>query len=138
MRRRAARPVLIPLRNNCQDANRPAGVDGSAGFRVPTLRGIWDTFPLLLSGSAGLGAVGPEPAFGAVHAGLERLLHAAAEPAQPGGNRSAGAAPGGHAPRTRCAPCSPPPLAVPGTGHGAALGLTRERAGRLIAYLRSL
>ena len=31
-----------------------------------------------------------------------------------------------------------PPLAVPGTGHGAALGLTPGDLDALIAYLRSL
>ena len=61
--RETGTPVFIPLRSNCQDVNRPTGADGSAGFTVPTLRGTWDTFPLLLSGAAGLGAVGPEPAF---------------------------------------------------------------------------
>ena len=65
----------LPLRNKCQDSNRPTGVDGSSGFGTPTLRGIWDTFPLLLSGSAGLEVVGAEPTFGP-HAGLEWLLHA--------------------------------------------------------------
>lgn len=56
-------PIFIPLRAKCQDTQRPTGNDGSSGFTVPTLRGIWDTFPLLVSGSAGLGAFGAEPGF---------------------------------------------------------------------------
>ena len=31
-----------------------------------------------------------------------------------------------------------PPLAVPGTGHGAALGLSASELDALIAYIRSL
>ena len=30
---------------------------------MPTLRGIWDTFPLLQSGAAGFVPMGPEPSF---------------------------------------------------------------------------
>jgi hypothetical protein len=33
------------------------------GVSVPTLRGIWDTFPLLQSGAAGFTTVGGEPSF---------------------------------------------------------------------------
>jgi len=82
-------PVFLPLRARCQDPTRfppricfggPAdGVDcaddndclpggmckpgAASGFNVPTLRGIWDTFPLLQSGAAGFVAMGPEPSF---------------------------------------------------------------------------
>ncbi len=51
------------------DAECPGGTPtnpakcGQAGFGVPILRGIWDSFPLLMSGAAGLSiSPGPEPA----------------------------------------------------------------------------
>ena len=80
--------VFLPLRSRCQDPTRfppricfggsKDGVDctddsecpggtcqpgAASGFNVPTLRGIWDTFPLLQSGAAGFVPMGPEPTF---------------------------------------------------------------------------
>lgn len=136
--REVGTPVLIPLRERCQDANRPTGADGSVGFGVPTLRGIWDTFPLLLSGSAGLAAAGPEPAFspGCVPGGPGCCAQLRS-PLNPGGIP----VPPQHlAVTTKDAMRATltPPLAVPGTGHGAALGLSPSDLDDLIAYMRSL
>lgn len=136
--RETGTPVFIPLRSKCQDGSRPTGVDGSAGFTVPTLRGTWDTFPLLLSGSAGLGAVGPEPAFSPTctpgGAGCCAELRS---PLNPAGTSFAGQ----HLALTTkdaMRAVLTPPLAVPGTGHGAALGLSPTDLDALIAYMRSL
>jgi len=136
--REVGTPVFIPLRTKCQDIQRPTGFDGSSGFTVPTLRGVWDTFPLLVSGAAGLGAVGPEPAFSAgcvpSSAGCcSELL----SPLNPSGI----AVPEQHlAVTTKDAirAVLTPPLAVAGTGHGAALGLSAGDLNALIAYIRSL
>src|SRR5262249_25649393 len=136
--REVGTPVFIPLRAKCQDVQRPAGQDGSAGFTVPTLRGVWDTFPLLLSGSAGLGAVGAEPAFtpsctpGAAGccAQLRSPLNTAGITV-PEEHLAATAKDALRAVLTA-------PLAVPGTGHGAALGLSATDLNALIAYVRSL
>jgi hypothetical protein len=136
--REAGTPVLIPLRARCQDANRPTGADGSHGFGVPTLRGIWDTFPLLVSGSAGLVAVGPEPAFApGCTPGASGCCTQLRSPLNPGGI----AVPEQHlavATKDAMRAVLTPPLAVPGTGHGAALGLSPGDLDALIAYLRSL
>jgi DNA-binding beta-propeller fold protein YncE len=136
--RETGTPVFIPLRAQCQDVNRPTGVDGSAGFTVPTLRGTWDTFPLLLSGSAGLGAVGPEPTFtpGCTPGG-NGCCTQLRSPLNPSGTVFAGQ----HlAVTTKDAMRAvlTAPLAVPGTGHGAALTLTPSELDALIAYIRSL
>jgi YVTN family beta-propeller protein len=135
--REVSTPVFIPLRAQCQDVNRPTGFDGSSGFSVPTLRGIWDTFPLLMSGAAGLGAVGPEPAFAPCTPGASGCCTQLASPLNPGGI----AVPEQHLTVTtkdaiRAVLTSP--LAVPGTGHGAALGLSPTDLNALIAYIRSL
>jgi YVTN family beta-propeller protein len=86
--RNVGTPPFIPLRARCQDPTRAApqicvggpqdGVDCTTsaecpkgtcqlgqpiGVSVPTLRGIWDTFPLLQSGAAGFTVVGSEPSF---------------------------------------------------------------------------
>jgi hypothetical protein len=130
-------PVHLPLRSQCQDAARPAGVDGSAGFGVPTLRGIWDTFPLLMSGAAGLTVVGSDPPFGPCTPGSSGCCTQLQSPLNPGGT-----------------PVPPQyleidtkdalramlttPLAVPGSGHGSALTLTPQELNDLMAYLRSL
>jgi hypothetical protein len=136
--REVGTPVFIPLRALCQDVQRPTGGDSSTGFTVPTLRGIWDTFPLLLSGSAGLGAVGSEPAFSAgCTAGSAGCCAELASPLNPSGI----SVPPQHlAVTTKDAlrAVLTPPLAVPGTGHGAALGLSASDLDALIAYVRSL
>jgi YVTN family beta-propeller protein len=130
-------PVHLPLRSLCQDANRPTGVDGSAGFGVPTLRGIWDTFPLLMSGSAGLQAVGPEPTFGPCTPGSSGCCAQLQSPLNPGGMP---VPPQYLEVSTKDAlrATLTAPLAVPGSGHGAALALTAQELNDLIAYLRSL
>jgi len=130
-------PVLIPLRTKCQDANRPTGFDGSSGFTVPTLRGIWDTFPLLLSGSAGLEVVGAEPTFGACTPGSSGCCTQLQSPITPAGN----AVPEQHldvSTKDALRAMLTAPLAVAGTGHGAALGLDAQELADLMAYLRSL
>lgn len=136
--REAGTPVRIPLRARCQDANRPTGADGSVGFGVPTLRGIWDTFPLLMSGAAGLGAVGTEPIFSpSCTSGSNGCCTELASPLNPGGNP----VPEQHlAVTTKDAMRAvlTAPLAMPGTGHGAALALSASDLDALIAYLRSL
>jgi DNA-binding beta-propeller fold protein YncE len=131
-------PVLIPLRTRCQDGNRPTGADGSSGFGVPTLRGIWDTFPLLLSGSAGLQSVGSQPTFSpGCTSGASGCCTELRSPLNPGGtpvpeqHLAVGTKDAMRAVLTA-------PLAVPGTGHGAALGLPASDLDALIAYLRSL
>ena len=135
--RETGTPVLIPLREKCQDATRPAGVDGSSGFGVPTLRGIWDTFPLLVSGSAGFTVGGgPEPAFAPCTPGSSGCCAQLRSPINPGGI----AVPEQHlAVSTKDAirAVLTPPLAVPGTGHGAALALPASDLDALVAYLRS-
>lgn len=136
--REVGTPVFIPLRARCQDVNRPIGDDGSSGFTVPTLRGIWDTFPLLLSGSAGLGAVGPEPAFSpGCTPGSAGCCAELESPLNPSG---IDVPPQHLAVTTKDAirAVLTAPLAVPGTGHGAALGLTPSDLNALIAYIRSL
>ena len=136
--REVSTPVLVPLRERCQDANRPTGVDGSSGFAVPTLRGIWDTFPLLLSGAAGLQAVGTEPTFApGCTPGASGCCTQLQSPINPGGTT----VPEQHlAVSTKDAirATLTPPLAVPGSGHGAALGLSPTELNDLIAYIRSL
>jgi DNA-binding beta-propeller fold protein YncE len=135
--REVGTPVAIPLRSLCQDFARPPGFDGSSGFTVPTLRGIWDTFPLLLSGSAGLGAVGSEPVFTPCTPGSAGCCAQLASPLNPGGT----AVPEQHLEVTTkdaIRAVLTPPLAVPFTGHGTALGLTPTELNALIAYLRSL
>jgi DNA-binding beta-propeller fold protein YncE len=130
-------PVLIPLRQKCQDSARPTGADGSSGFTVPTLRGTWDTFPLLLSGSAGLGPVGPEPVFTPCTPGGNGCCTQLRSPLNPGGTP----APEQHlAVTTKQAMRAvlTAPLAVPGSGHGAALALSASDLDALIAYIRSL
>lgn len=131
-------PVFIPLRIQCQDGNRPPGGDGSQGFTVPTLRGIWDTFPLLVSGSAGLGAVGPEPGFSpGCTTGSAGCCAELQSPLNPGGI----AVPAQHLAITTKDPIRAvltPPLAVAGTGHGPALSLSPSDLNALIAYIRSL
>jgi DNA-binding beta-propeller fold protein YncE len=130
-------PVNLPLRSKCQDANRPMGVDGSSGFSVPTLRGIWDTFPLLVSGSAGLQVVGSEPAFSPCTPGSSGCCTQLQSPLNPDGT----AVPEEHlAVGTKDAMRAllTAPLAVPASGHGAALGLSATDLNDLIAYLRSL
>jgi hypothetical protein len=130
-------PVNLPLRNKCQDSNRPAGVDGSSGFGTPTLRGIWDTFPLLLSGSAGLEVVGAEPTFGACTPGSSGCCTQLQSPITPAGN----AVPEQHldvSTKDALRAMLTAPLAVAGTGHGAALGLDAQELADLMAYLRSL
>lgn len=131
-------PVFIPLRAKCQDPERPTGVDGSVGLTVPTLRGVWDTFPLLLSGSAGLAAVGTEPVFtpGCTQ-GSAGCCSELASPLHPGGT----AVPPEHlAVSTKDAlrAVLTAPLAVAGSGHGPALGLSPSDLNALIAYIRSL
>jgi YVTN family beta-propeller protein len=136
--REVGTPVFIPLRAKCQDAVRPTGTDGSAGFTVPTLRGIWDTFPLLLSGAAGLDAIGPEPVFSVGCApGSAGCCAELQSPINPGGIP----VPPQHlAVTTKDAirAVLTAPLAVPGSGHGAALGLSPSDLNALIAYIRSL
>jgi DNA-binding beta-propeller fold protein YncE len=130
-------PVLLPLRSNCQDGNRPAGVDGSNGFSTPTLRGIWDTFPLLMSGSAGLEVVGAEPVFGSCTPGSGGCCTQLQSPITPAGN----AVPEQHlevSTKDALRAMLTAPLAVPSTGHGAALSLSAQELNDLIAYLRSL
>jgi hypothetical protein len=136
--REVSTPVVLPLRAGCQDANRPTGADGSLGFGVPTLRGIWDTFPLLMSGSAGLQVFGPEPAFTPSctpgSGGCCTQLHS---PLNAGGI----AVPEQHlAVGTKDAlrAMFTPPLAVPGTGHGGPAALSPSDLDALLAYLRSL
>jgi cytochrome c2 len=136
--REVGTPVGIPLRAKCQDFARPSGFDGSSGFTVPTLRGIWDTFPLLLSGSAGLTSVGPEPVFsGSCTSGSGGCCTQLASPLNPGGI----AVPEQHlevSTKDALRAVLTAPLAVPGTGHGSALALTPSELNALIAYLRSL
>ena len=136
--REAGTPVLIPLRQKCQDGNRPTGVDGSHGFEVPTLRGIWDTFPLLLSGSAGLQSVGTEPAFSpSCTTGASGCCAELRSPLNPGGTT----VPEEHlgvSTKDAMRAVLTPPLAMPGSAHGAALGLSANDLDALIAYLRSL
>ncbi len=130
-------PVNLPLRAKCQDNNRPGGVDGSSGFGTPTLRGIWDTFPLLMSGSAGLQVVGSEPVFGSCTPGSSGCCTQMQSPITPAGN----AVPEQHldvSTKDALRAALSAPLAVAGTGHGAALGLNPEELDDLIAYLRSL
>jgi hypothetical protein len=126
-------PVHLPLRARCQDANRPTGTDGSTGFTVPTLRGIWDTFPLF-SGSAGLG--GRSQPTSARTPG-SRAAARSSRPVNPGGTLFAGQ---NLTLSTKDAMRAllTAPLAVPGTGHGAALSLAPGDLDDLIAYLRSL
>jgi hypothetical protein len=135
--REVGTPVLIPLREKCQDATRPLGVDGSSGFGVPTLRGIWDTFPLLVSGSAGFTVGGPEPTFSMpCTPGSSGCCTQLRSPINPGGLP----VPEQHlAVSTKDAirAVLTPPLAVPGTGHGAALGLSASDLDALVAYIRS-
>jgi DNA-binding beta-propeller fold protein YncE len=135
--REVGTPVFIPLRANCQDVQRPSGFDGSSGFTVPTLRGVWDTFPLLLSGAAGLGVVGPEPSFTFCTPGSAGCCSQLESPLNPAGTT----VPEQHLAVTtkdalRAALTAP--LALPGTGHGAALGLSPADLNALIAYIRSL
>jgi DNA-binding beta-propeller fold protein YncE len=129
-------PVAIPLREKCQDLTRPPGFDGSSGTTVPTLRGIWDTFPLLLSGSAGLTAVGPEPSFSMpCTPGSAGCCSQLAGPLNPGGI----VVPEQHlevSTKDALRAVLTPPLAV--GGHAAALGLSPTELNDLIAYLRSL
>jgi DNA-binding beta-propeller fold protein YncE len=136
--REVGTPVFIPLRTKCQDVNRPGGFDGSTGFTVPTLRGVWDTFPLLLSGSAGLTAVGPEPTFSpGCTPGSAGCCAQLQSPLNPGGT----VVPPQHlavATKDVLRAVLTPPLAVPGTGHGTALGLSPSDLNALIAYIRSL
>jgi DNA-binding beta-propeller fold protein YncE len=130
-------PVLIPLRQKCQDSARPPGADGSSGFTVPTLRGTWDTFPLLLSGSAGLAAVGAEPVFSPCTPGGNGCCTQLLSPLNPGGIP----VPEQHlavATKQAMRAVLTAPLAVPGTGHGAALALPASDLDALIAYIRSL
>jgi hypothetical protein len=136
--REVGTPVLLPLRAKCQDAARPTGVDGSTGFGTPTLRGIWDTFPLLMSGSAGLHVVGSEPTFTpGCTAGSSGCCTQLQSPLNPGGT----AVPEQHldvSTKDALRALLTAPLAVPGTGHGAALGIPASDLDALIAYLRSL
>jgi hypothetical protein len=135
--RDVATPVAIPLRALCQDFSRPPGFDGSSGFTVPTLRGIWDTFPLLLSGSAGLTFAGPEPSFSPCTPGSAGCCSQLASPLNPGGIT----VPEQHlelSTKDALRAVLTPPLAVSGYGHGAALGLSPTELNDLIAYLRSL
>ena len=136
--REVSTPVFIPLRAKCQDIQRPTGFDGSSGFSVPTLRGAWDTFPLLVSGSAGLGVVGPEPAFGSgCTPGSAGCCSQLRSPLNPAGIT----VPEQHlAVTTKDAirAVLTAPLAVAGTGHGAALGIPASDLDALIAYIRSL
>jgi hypothetical protein len=131
-------PVHLPLRARCQDANRPTGTDGSTGFTVPTLRGIWDTFPLLLSGAAGFGVAGSEPTFSLpCTAGSAGCCSQLRSPLNPGGTLFADQ----HltvSTKDAMRAVLSPPLAVPGTGHGAASSLAPGDLDDLIAYLRSL
>jgi hypothetical protein len=136
--RDVATPVAIPLRERCQDFTRPPGFDGSSGTTVPTLRGIWDTFPLLLSGSAGLTFVGPEPSFSLpCTTGSAGCCSQLASPLNPGGI----AVPEQHlevSTKDALRAVLTAPLAVGGSGHGAALSLSATELNDLIAYLRSL
>jgi DNA-binding beta-propeller fold protein YncE len=131
-------PVYLPLRAGCQDANRPTGVDGSHGFTVPTLRGTWDTFPLLMSGAAGFTVAGTEPTFTLpCSPGSSGCCAQLQSPLNPGGTP----VPPQHlavATKDAMRAVLTPPLAVPGTGHGTALGLSATDLNDLIAYLRSL
>src|SRR5262245_12316689 len=136
--REVGTPVNLPLRARCQDSTRPTGADGSLGFGVPTLRGIWDTFPLLVSGSAGMQVVGTEPTFtGSCTSGSSGCCTQLQSPINPGGTP----VPEEHLTVGTKDPIRAlltAPLAVPGTGHGAALGLSPSDLNALIAYLRSL
>jgi YVTN family beta-propeller protein len=136
--REVGTPVFIPLRAPCQDAQRPAGVDGSSGFTVPTLRGVWDTFPLLLSGAAGLTAVGSDPAFAS---GCTPWSNGCCTQLESPLNPSGIAVPEQHLDVTTkdaLRAVLTAPLAVAGSGHGAALGLSASDLNALIAYIRSL
>jgi hypothetical protein len=136
--RNVSTPVFLPLRSLCQDGNRPTGVDGSSGFGVPTLRGIWDTFPLLVSGSAGMQVVGPQPNFSP---GCPPGTFGCCSELRSPINATGTVVPEQHlAVGTKDAMRAvlTAPLAVPGTGHGAALGLSGSDLNALIAYLRSL
>ena len=136
--RDVATPVFIPLRAKCQDNQRPTGIDGSSGFTVPTLRGVWDTFPLLLSGSAGLGAVGAEPPFSSFcMPGSSGCCAELQSPLNPSGI----VVPEQHLDVTTkdaLRAVLTAPLAMPGSGHGAALSLSPSDRDALIAYIRSL
>ena len=131
------------------DAREPAVAEQVPGFqparrrrrqhriRHPTLRGIWDTFPLLLSGSAGLEVVGAEPTFGACTPGSSGCCTQLQSPITPAGN----AVPEQHldvSTKDALRAMLTAPLAVAGTGHGAALGLDALELADLMAYLRSL
>jgi hypothetical protein len=91
-----------------------------------------------MSGAAGLGAVGAEPAFGAgCTPGGAGCCAQLQSPLNPSGI----AVPPQHlAVTTKDAMRAvlTPPLAVPGSGHGAALGLSPSDLNALIAYIRSL
>jgi len=135
--REVGTPVGIPLSVQCQDFTKPATFDGSSGISVPTLRGIWDTFPLLVSGSAGLESVGSQPAFSPCTPGSAGCCSQLASPLNPGGI----ALPEQHLEVTTkdaIRAVLTAPLAVPGFGHGEALDLTPTELNDLIAYLRSL
>ncbi len=135
--REVGTPIGIPLRTQCQDFNRPPSFDSSVGISVPTLRGIWDTFPLLVSGSAGLAAVGSQPAFAPCVSGSSGCCSQLESPLNPGGI----AVPEQHLEVTTkdaIRAVLTPPLAVPGSAHGAALDLSASELNDLIAYLRSL
>ena len=104
---------------------------------MPTLRGIWDTFPLLLSGAAGLGASDPSRRSPGCTPGSSGCCAQLRSPLNPAGN----AVPGQHlevSTKDALRAVLTPPLAVPGTGHGAALGLSASELDALIAYIRSL
>jgi DNA-binding beta-propeller fold protein YncE len=131
-------PVHLPLRARCQDANRPTGTDGSTGFSVPTLRGIWDTFPLLMSGAAGFEVTGPEPTFTLpCTPGSSGCCTQLRSPLNPAGTPFLGQQLTVSTKDAMRALLTAP-LAVPGTGHGAALALAPGDLDDLIAYLRSL
>jgi hypothetical protein len=119
--REVGTPVILPLRTRCQDANRPTGADGSLGFGVPTLRGIWDTFPLLVSGSAGLQAVGSEPTFtGSCTNGSSGCCTQLRSPLNPGGTSvPATARPSASRPAIST-PCSP--TCARSRGRGGSVG----------------
>ncbi len=138
------------------DADCPGGPPsnparcGHEGFGVPTLRGIWDSFPLLLSGSAGLGiSPGAEPAVTCTRgsrAGLpcsddsdcpggECLCSDLANPANPSGV----AVPERHQVMTeRNALRSVLTANNPVGAHGNTAGLTAEELNDLMAFILSL
>jgi hypothetical protein len=90
-----------------------------------------------MSGAAGMMAVGPEPVFNQPCApGSGGCCTQLESPLNPGGTP----APAQHlAVSTKDAirAVLTAPLAVPGTGHGAALGLPADDLDALVAYLRS-